>query len=202
MANPQRLVIATSNQGKLKEFAELFAGAPLLCVGLDAFPHIRLPEETGLTYADNAVLKAEACSSLNEWVLADDSGLEVDALGGRPGLYSARLADSRMTGETQDAANRRELLRLLDETKLAPPWPARFVCWLALYRPGQPVLLYSGFANGSVIPTPRGTHGFGYDPLLLLEDLGRTFAELSDVEKNTRSHRARAVHALRASNRI
>lgn len=200
----QRLVIATSNRGKLSEFRELLGPDRFEIVGLDVYPQIQLPEETGLTYADNALLKADAAASSPDlhgaWVLADDSGLEVDALDGRPGLYSARFATERLPGESQDAANRRELLTQLTASKRpSREWAARFVCWLALARPGQPTLLYAGYANGCVIPHPRGDNGFGYDPLLLLEDLGRTFAELSDVEKNARSHRGKAVRQLLAS---
>ena len=197
----RRIVIATSNRGKLAEFRQLFAGQPFEIVGLDEYPEVRLPEETGMTYSANAVLKAEAVAlAVGEWSLGDDSGLEVDSLGGKPGLYSARFATELRPGETQDAANRRKLIESLRALPLkSEQWTACFVCWLALARPNQHTVMYSGIAEGAVIAEPRGSRGFGYDPLLLLEDLGRTFAELSDVEKNGLSHRGKAVRALLAS---
>ncbi len=192
-----RLLIATSNRGKLAEFRALFP-AEIAVVGLDSHPEVVLPEETGLTYSANARLKAEAAARATGLPsLGDDSGLEVSALGGRPGLYSARFAETRAEGEAQDAANRRKLLEELRKSgRPEAEWDARFVCALALAVPGEDIQTFSGEAKGRVISTPRGANGFGYDPLLLVVEHGKTFAELDDAEKNRLSHRGQAVQAL------
>ncbi len=185
------LIIATSNLGKLAEFQELLPGRALVALPKDFV----LPEETGTTYEANARLKAEsAARAFNAPALGDDSGLEVDALGGRPGLYSARFAKERLPGEAQDAANRRQLLTELQASGVAESeWRARFVCVLAYAVPGKPTRVFHGEAHGRVLPHERGSKGFGYDPLLLLEDLDRTFAEIDGVEKNRLSHRGQAT---------
>lgn len=191
-----RIVIATSNQGKLRELRELVP-RELIVEGLDAHPNVTLPEETGTTYEANAILKAEAARDATGLAsLGDDSGLEVRPLDDRPGLYSARYCSEseRLPGEKQDAANRRKLLMELRATQSDPKtWHAKFVCALAFAVPGQPTQLFRGEAAGMVIPEERGTNGFGYDPLLFVPEFGKTFAELTDDVKNRNSHRGKAV---------
>lgn len=189
-----RIVIATSNLGKVGELRALLEGHTLEPLP----PGFVLPEETGTTYEANARLKADAVSrALGVVALGDDSGLEVAALHNAPGLYSARYAPDRLAGEAQDAANRRHLLSELAHSGVAPPWPARFVCWLAFARPGEDTQVFHGEAEGEVIAGARGSGGFGYDPLLFYPPLGATFAELSEDDKNRFSHRAKAVAGLR-----
>jgi len=189
-----RIVIATSNLGKVVELRALLAGHTLEPLP----PGFLLPEETGTTYEANARLKADAVAhALGVVALGDDSGLEVAALGNAPGLYSARYAPSRLPGEAQDAANRRHLLAELAQQALPPPWPARFVCYLALAQPGASTQVFHGEAAGEVIATGKGEDGFGYDPLLFYPPLGATFAELPNDDKNRFSHRAKAVADLR-----
>jgi XTP/dITP diphosphohydrolase len=191
-----RIVIATSNQGKLKEFIALLPST-FRCESLASHPQVVMPEETGTTYQANAILKAEAGSKATGLpCLGDDSGLEVEAIGNRPGLYSARFAETREPGENQDAANRRKLLsELLKSGIQQEHWRAKFVCALAFATPGQPTRVFYGEAAGMVLPAERGTHGFGYDPLLLVPAYGKTFAELPEDTKNRESHRGRAVAA-------
>jgi XTP/dITP diphosphohydrolase len=191
-----RIVIATSNLGKLREFRALVPSR-LQLEGLDAHPDVVLPEETGTTYEANAVLKAEAaCTKTGLASLGDDSGLEVRALDDRPGLYSARYCQTRLAGESQDAANRRKLLEELRETGRPPSdWQAKFVCALAYAVPGHETVVYRGEAAGMVVPEARGSNGFGYDPLLFVPEFNKTFAELSDDVKNRNSHRGKAVAA-------
>ena len=189
-----RIFVATSNLGKVGELRALLFGHTL-----EPLPTgFVLPEETGTTYEANARLKAEAVScALGVVALGDDSGLEVAALHQAPGLYSARYAPDRFAYEAQDAANRRHLLAELERSGIAPPWPARFVCWLALAQPGNATQVFHGEAAGEVVPQAQGLGGFGYDPLLFYPPLGATFAQLSDDDKNRFSHRAKAVAALR-----
>lgn len=181
----RRLLIASANPGKLREFQELLDGLDLELQGCE--PGVA---EDGETYAANAVLKAEAAASAGLLpALADDSGVEVDALGGFPGLRSARLA------ATQEERNRRLLDRLREVDR---PWRARFVCALALAVPGRPTRVFTGERRGEVIE-PRTTGGFGYDPVFLVPEVGRTFAEMPAREKNRWSHRGAAVRALMSS---
>lgn len=182
------LVLATANPGKLREFRHLLAGLPLRIVGL-ADVGLAPPPETGASFAENAALKARA-AALGSGLpaLADDSGLEVEALGGAPGVHSARYA-----GEgADDEANRRRLSREL-ATVPERERAGRFRCALALARPDGDVEVVEGRCEGIMVAEPRGTGGFGYDPLFLLPERGLTMAELSPAEKNAVSHRARAV---------
>lgn len=190
------LLLATRNPGKLSEMRELLSGIPVdLLTPADIGP---LPdvEEAGLTYSENARLKAATLARASgRWTLADDTGLEVGALGGAPGLHSARLIPFNAGGHRPSDADRRR--RLLD--LLAPhprPWTARFRCVVALASPEGEVDLAEGVCLGEIVPEERGSSGFGYDPLFLLEGMGKTMAELSTLEKNRLSHRARAVTAL------
>ena len=184
-ARPARLAVATGNQGKLAEYRELLESVPVEIIPCDTGA-----DESGATYEENARLKAEAALELcGAWALGDDSGIEVDALGGFPGLGSARLAPTQVERTA-------ELLRRLEG--LPRPWRARFVCVIALARPGAPVTFHRGEVAGEVVPEWRGTAGFGYDPVFLLPEAGRTFGEMDSREKQEWSHRGRAVRALLA----
>ncbi len=185
------LLIATTNPGKIVELQDLLQGLPFRLL-LPAEAGIRLKvAETGATYAENAALKAAAfCAASGLLTLADDSGLEVEALGGAPGLHSARY--SPQAGATD--ADRRALL-LKNLANQPQPWRARFVCVVALAEPGQPLQFAEGECRGEILPAERGENGFGYDPIFYLAGLGRTMAELTRAEKNRLSHRARAVQA-------
>ena len=199
-----KLLIATNNQGKVKELHELLQGMDIDLVtpsqiGLDLDVI-----EDGLTYAENATKKAVAFAQASNLIsLADDSGLEVDALDGAPGLYSARYGSTN--GEKLSDADRRKYLlsKLQDQPR---PWTARFHATIAIAIPKlwsptdllsdmqeQSLHLFVGICEGEIIPTERGTGGFGYDPIFLLPELGRTMSELSMDEKNRLSHRAKAV---------
>ena len=186
------ILIATTNRGKIVELCDLLPGFQLLTpaeISLDMDV-----EETGSTYAENAALKASAfCRASGLIALADDSGLEVDALNGAPGLYSARF--SPKPGATD--ADRRALLieRLAGFPR---PWLAHFHCTVAIAIPGpdNPLIHFaSGDCPGEIIPIERGSNGFGYDPIFQLSELGHTMAELTRDEKNKLSHRALAVTA-------
>lgn len=193
------LVVATRNFGKFREFAHLLDGLPLRLLSLRDFPKLELPPEEGDTYAANALAKARAVAAATGFAaLGDDSGLEVDALGGRPGVRSARFAGE----EKDDAANNRKLLALLKDV----PWEkrtARFRCVLALVYPAPAAAapfvetLVEGTCEGIIAFSPRGEHGFGYDPLFYLPDYGCTMGELPEEVKNRLSHRARAVEKAR-----
>jgi len=183
LAKRRQLVIATGNMGKLREYRELLAGAGFELVAFDSEV-----DEVGETYAENARLKAEtACSRSGLPSLGDDSGVEVEALGGFPGLRSARL------GPTQEDRTAELLKRLEDRTR---PWNARFVCVIALAAPGQTTQFFEGECRGEIVPEWRGQAGFGYDPVFLVPGTGKTFGEMTPEEKRLYSHRARAVRAL------
>jgi XTP/dITP diphosphohydrolase len=178
-----RLVIASGNQGKLREYRDLLAGAGVELVGFDAEV-----EEVGQTYADNARLKSEAAAARSGLPsLGDDSGLEVDALGGFPGIRSARL------GPTPEARIAEVLARLEGRPR---PWNARFVCVIALSVPGSATEIFEGACRGELVPEPLGTRGFGYDPIFLVPETGKTFGEMSSEEKMRYSHRADAVRRM------
>jgi XTP/dITP diphosphohydrolase len=187
----QAIVIATRNSGKLREFQDLLL--PLNCEIL-SLKDISISddiEESGQTFPENARLKAIGYSRLTPYsVLADDSGLEVEALGGRPGIHSARYA-----GPGASDADR--IRKLLDELQpFGGHRNARFVCALALAKDGVLLQETQGECRGIIIDKPRGTNGFGYDPVFLFPELSKTLAELSEREKNQYSHRARAVASL------
>lgn len=187
------LLIATTNPGKRREMQALLQDLPFnLVLPAELGIHLDVIEH-GSTYAANAALKAEAFAAASGLLtLADDSGLEVDALDGAPGVISARFAPQ--PGAT-DADRRRYLLAKLNG--LPRPWTARFRCVVALAGAGLPVQFAEGVCEGEIIPEERGDNGFGYDPVFLLPDLGRTMAQLGMHEKNRLSHRARAVLAAR-----
>jgi XTP/dITP diphosphohydrolase len=186
-----RLVLATANAGKVREFARLLAGLGYTVVSLADTPGVTLPPEGEVSYAANAVGKARpVAAALDAVALGDDSGIEVDALGGRPGIASARYGGPGLTDPER-------VTRLLAEVGPTPARSSRFRCALALVAPWGEEALVEGVVEGVLTDAPRGTHGFGYDPVFLVPALGRTFGEVSDAEKDGVSHRARAVAAAR-----
>jgi XTP/dITP diphosphohydrolase len=189
----QRMLLATRNANKTREVREML-GAGWEVEDLTARLDLPEVEETGETFEENAKLKALAGSAHYEgWVLADDSGLEVDALGGAPGVRSARFA-----GEDADMAANRVLLREKLGEGQGSDRRGRFRCVLALARHGVVVRTFSGTVEGSIAPSERGEGGFGYDALFVPEGSGRTFAEFAPAEKHACSHRGRALAALAA----
>ena len=193
-----RLLIASSNPGKVREFQELLETHGVACTDLSVHPHVPSPEETGHTFRANAMLKAVYyATALNTWALADDSGLAVDALAGNPGVHSARWAEMNKAGKG-DADNNALLLRQIQYIP-DPERTARFVCVLALSDPkGRVVLTTRDEVEGLLLRAPRGEGGFGYDPLFLVPVLGRTTAELPPGEKHAISHRGKALRRLAA----
>ncbi len=185
------LLLASGNPGKQQELRALLSALPLdLRTPQEIDLHIRV-EESGETYAENARLKAQLYALRSGmWTLADDSGLEIDALGGAPGMRSARIAGPARS----DRDRRRLLLELLQPHPR--PWTARFRCCVALVTPTGEADTAEGICEGEIIPEERGTGGFGYDPIFLVQNSKRTMAELSLAEKNRVSHRARAIRAL------
>lgn len=189
-----RLVLATRNAGKLREITALLAPLGVRVEGLDGFPQVTEIAETGMTFRDNALLKARTVATATGLpVLADDSGLEVDALGGEPGVFSARYGGP----ELDDAGRCRYLLERLAERGVDQS-PARFVCVAALVS-GEREVVTEGVWTGLVHGPPRGQFGFGYDPIFYLVDRDSTAAELSADEKNRRSHRGQAMEAMVAA---
>ena len=184
-----KLLIATNNQGKIVEFQELLAGSGIEFV-TPAQINIQLEvEEDGSTYQENAAKKAVAFAQTSGLVsLADDSGLEVDVLGGAPGLYSARYSPKP---GAKDADRRAFLLHNLKDKPR--PWTAHFHATIAIATPAGSLELTEGNCYGEIIPEERGTGGFGYDPIFFIPELGKTMAELEMDEKNRLSHRARGV---------
>lgn len=188
-----KLLLATNNKGKLRELQQILADLPIeLLTPADLGLNLDVDED-GSTYAENAAKKAIAFAQASGLTcLADDSGLEVDALGGAPGLYSARY--SPKPGAT-DADRRAFLLQnIADKPR---PWTARFRATVAVAGPDGGVEWAEGICEGQVIPEERGTGGFGYDPIFLLAGMDQTMAELPEDAKNRLSHRARAVEAAR-----
>ena len=189
MTAPQRLTLATRNAHKVREFAVLLDGIDVVALPDD----VELPEETGETFADNALLKARAAvAATGAAAIADDSGIEAAALGGRPGVRSARYAG-------EDATDEQNLAKLIGA---APAGSAlAYVCVIALVDPATGAEhLFEGRCTGTMAAEPRGSGGFGYDPVFVPDDddSGRTMAQLSVAEKDAISHRGRAARALRA----
>lgn len=181
------LVIATKNKNKLKEFQEILKNLDIEILSLGAFGSIPPVVEDGDTFEENAYKKAlHTAKILGVPALADDSGLVVEALGGQPGVYSARYAGENAS----DEENCRKLLRELISEKNRK---AYFQCVLSLAVPSGPALTYVGRADGVIIDEKRGTNGFGYDPIFYFQELGKTFAELSLEEKSRVSHRGKAL---------
>jgi XTP/dITP diphosphohydrolase len=183
LADQRRLVIASGNTGKIAEYRDLLAGSRV-----DLIAHDTEVEEVGGTYAENAQLKAEGAAKQSGLPsVGDDSGIEVEALGGFPGVKSARIAST----PTERIA---DLLRRLEG--VPRPWKARFVCVIALAAPGKETQFFEGECGGEVIPESRGDSGFGYDPIFLVPETGKTFGEMQPEEKRKYSHRAAAARAL------
>lgn len=189
----ERLLLATRNPGKLLEMQSLLEGLPLqLILPESILPNLEVVED-GSTYAENASRKALAYQSGSGMVvLADDSGLEVDALGGAPGLHSARYSPAPGAKD----ADRRNLL-LQNLARYPRPWVAHFHCTVAIATPGGDLFFTEGNCPGEIIPAERGTNGFGYDPIFQLTGSDLTMAELSTTEKNRLSHRALAIQAAK-----
>ena len=190
------VLIATSNPGKLRDFAGAAAPYGITIAGIPNFSSLPTVVEDGSTFEANARKKAEAYSLAvpGELVLADDSGLEIDALGGAPGVHSARYAahephaaDTNTEDEANNARVRRELKDVPQEKRTA-----RFVCVLAAASDGRTLQTFRGVAEGIILDTPRGHNGFGYDPLFYFPQIRKTFAELSATEKAQYSHRGAA----------
>jgi XTP/dITP diphosphohydrolase len=189
-----RLVLATLNHAKGRELAALLDDLPYEVVLFADVPDARLPEETGATYRENALIKARvAAGTTGALALGDDSGIEVDALGGGPGAFSARFG-----GPGLDDAGRSALL--LERLRGVPPErrTARFRCVIAVVHPGGREDVSEGVVEGLIAEAPRGTNGFGYDPVFFYPPLGRTFGELSAEVKHSVDHRGTAVRAARA----
>lgn len=188
----KEVIIATKNRGKAREFEEIFKQRGYEVRTLLDFPEIADIEETGTTFEENAILKAEAVADLlNKVVISDDSGLMIDALEGRPGIFSARYAGERKN----DEAN---INKVLDELKGIPEIKrtARFYCALAITAPGKKTVTVSGTCEGRILEERRGMNGFGYDPIFFVTEKGFSMAELSSDEKNVISHRASAIKKL------
>ena len=192
----RRVLIATSNPGKLRDFAGAAAVHGIEIAGIPNFSSLPLVVEDGHTFEENARKKAEEYSRYapGEIVVADDSGLELDALKGSPGVHSARYAADQphlADANTDDEANNARVLRELKHVP-SDKRTARFVCVLAAARDGQTVQTFRGVAEGIILGTPRGANGFGYDPLFYFPQIEKTFAELSAEEKSKYSHRGAA----------
>lgn len=191
----RQLLIATGNAHKIQEIREILEDCGiqverLLC--LKDIPGYEAPEEDGDSFRANAIIKAEAAAKASGLpALADDSGLTVDALGGAPGIYSARYAGP----EQDDAANRRKLLSALADTPQGQRQGA-FVCAVALALPGEETIVREAIVPGEIAPEEQGDGGFGYDCLFFLPEKGSTMAQLPQAEKNGLSHRAKALEAL------
>lgn len=195
----QNFYIATSNPGKLRDFAVAAEVFGVAIVPLPGLKNIPAPEEHGTTFAENACLKAiyYSRSFRNHLVIADDSGLEVDALGGLPGVRSARYADDAGFGApgSTDERNNLYLVKQLDACA-GEKLSARYRCVIALARNGDVLLTAEGTVEGEILLSPRGTGGFGYDPLFYLPGLGKTMAEIDLAQKQKLSHRGNALRSL------
>ena len=191
--SPIPLLVSTRNPHKLREIRTIL-GDPFEVSDLSILPTMHEVEETGSSFEENAELKAVAASQLFEgWVIADDSGLEVDALGGAPGVYSARYAGDAAS----DSENNTLLLKNLQEVP-EQERRARFRCVIVLARAGRKLAAFSGVVEGLIASSARGVEGFGYDPLFMPDGFSQTFGELPVATKNRLSHRALSLNQLRA----
>lgn len=193
LEKPGRIVIATGNAGKTSELRELLKPLGVAVLPIGELANVNAPDECGSTFAENASIKSAAyAAQIGEWVIADDSGLEVAVLGGAPGVRSARFGGE---GSTYDD----KMLRLLGELELTgnDQREARFVSVIALAGPdGKVRLMARGECRGTIAYEPRGSNGFGYDPIFVPEGCDRTFGEMLDEEKRSHSHRAKAADEL------
>lgn len=199
MTKPRGILVATTNPGKVRELRAML-NEGVEWKSLADFPGITEVKEDGATFAENARKKAtEYAKATGLWTLADDSGLVVDALGGAPGVNSARFSGERAKGadrKTLDRRNMEKLLSLLEGVPMEKR-TARFVCCLCLAGPERVLLKTQGTVEGLIAEEPAGTAGFGYDPVFFVPQLGKTVAQLGDEEKNAISHRGNAMRKLR-----
>ncbi len=188
---PPTIVVATTNPGKLREIQALLDGAPVRLLTLADFPGLAEPEETGATFAGNAALKALAYAAMTGLpTVAEDSGLEIDALGGEPGIHSARYP-----GDTYPDKFANLYTRL---AAVPRPWTARFVCELAFVDGGERLFTARGTVEGEIAPEARGLEGFGYDPIFFYPPYGQTLGEVTGVRKLAVVHRGQAFRAFKA----
>lgn len=188
-----RLVLASKNAGKIRELQQILSPHGIEIAGLDEYPDIPTANEHGRTFFENAFIKALHYGNLtHSAVLADDSGLEVDALGGAPGVDSAIYAGP----QADDAANNALLIQRLSHSPTPPPWPARYRCVLVAFATGGRWVRAEGTCEGEIRPNASGSGGFGYDPYFYLPDRGKSMADLPHEEKNQISHRGRALAAI------
>jgi XTP/dITP diphosphohydrolase len=188
------IVLATRNQGKVRELLDLLRDLPLQVYSLSAFPSIRDLPEDGLTYTENAISKALAVARLtHRTTAADDSGIEIDALQGAPGPHSRRF----LGGEASDAARNVRILKLLADVPTTGR-AARYRAVVAVATPDGTVRTFEGVCEGQIASAPRGSHGFGYDPIFLLPQYDKTMAQLPMAVKNRISHRAQAMTGARS----
>ena len=185
-----RIIIASGNQHKIEEFRTLFTPLGIQVISMQECGQFEEPQETGMTFAANAVIKAEAlCAQLGCAVISDDSGLEIDALNKEPGVYSARYLGHDTSYEIK---NQNLIERVADQADRT----CRFVCAIALARPDKSTEVFEGTVEGTVAFAPSGDKGFGYDPIFFYPPLGKTLAEASEEEKNEVSHRGKAMRLL------
>lgn len=192
----RRIVFASNNAGKVAEVAALLDGLDIELVPQSEY-HVPSAEETGLSFVENAILKARhACQHTGLPAIADDSGLEVDALDGEPGIYSARYAGEDASDADNNAQLLAELAAVATESRTA-----RFQCVIAFMRHAEDPtpLIFQGTWEGVILEEPRGTNGFGYDPLFYVPEMEKTAAELDPADKNRVSHRAQALQKLIAA---
>ncbi len=198
MTRTAPLILATRNAGKIRELNSMLQESNMEVLGLEAFPELEDVEETGSTFEENALLKASyVAKNTGNIAIADDSGLEVDALQGAPGVYSARYAEDLpfLEEESKDEKNIRKLLAALGDVK-APERTARFVCVMAVCKPTGEHFTVRGTWEGSILTQKQGENGFGYDPVFFDADLQCSAAEMSKEEKNARSHRGNALRKM------
>lgn len=191
----KKVIIATQNKGKAKDFEALFSPLGYQVLTLRDVAEDMDVEETGVTFEENAILKAEAVAkTLNTVVIADDSGLEVDALDGEPGVYSARYAGV----QKNDDANIDQVLEKLSDVPETER-TARFRCVLAVAAPGKRTETFAGSCEGMILTERKGNQGFGYDPIFFVPELGKAMAELKPEEKAVISHRGNAIRQLKSA---
>jgi non-canonical purine NTP pyrophosphatase (RdgB/HAM1 family) len=194
MGKIDKIILATTNQGKLKELRKLLEGYPVVLGSLSEVEKVEDFEEKWSNFSENAKEKAKYYSVLSgNYVIADDSGLKVDILDGKPGVHSARFAG--VQGPDRDRANNQKLLEMLADFPMEKR-TAHFCCCLCLCKPGEVVFEVQGQMEGLIIDSPRGDNGFGYDPIFYLPQLDKTVAQLSAEEKNKISHRGQALREL------
>ena len=185
----KQIVLATKNKGKIKEFSRLLADVEVEILGMDSFPHIVPVEETGATFAENAILKAEQVANETGLIaIADDSGLVVDCLDGAPGVYSARYAGDH----GDDKANNLKLLAVMKNIP-TDRRQGRFHCAIAISQPGGQTIVVEDVCQGCIAYKEEGDNGFGYDPLFIPDGFKKTMGQMEQDEKNKISHRAKAV---------